>query len=294
MAKNTKTITVSVEDKLNALYELQKIDSSIDKIRIVRGELPLEIEDLNDTILGLDTRLEKFKLELSTIKEDIAENKNTVSLSNELIKKYEKQLKNIKNNREFNSLTKEIEFQNLEIELAEKKQKENQAKTLHKKDIINACQEQIDEKKSLTNISKGDLKNGSNLNNQIKQNGKEKDDNISLSDNTTFSERNQKIRVSANPRYKIGDPYEVFGKWYYPERDLRYDKTGIASWYGNEWAGKLTANGEIFDPTLKHLKISDEEKKSWIWLTQKSIGAKCFGTLSRPHREPINGLQSVV
>ena len=110
--------------------------------------------------------------------------------------------------------------------------------------------EQIDEKKSITNISKGDLKNGSNLNSQIKQNGKEKDDNISLSDNATFSERNQKISVSANPRYKIGDPYEVFGKWYYPERDLRYDKTGIASWYGNEWAGKLTANGEIFDPTL--------------------------------------------
>ena len=77
MAKNTKTITVSVEDKLKALYELQKIDSSIDKIRIVRGELPLEIEDLNDTISGLKTRLEKFNLELSKINEDIVENKNT-------------------------------------------------------------------------------------------------------------------------------------------------------------------------------------------------------------------------
>ena len=96
MAKNTKTITVSVEDKLKALYELQKIDSSIDKIRIVRGELPLEIEDLNDTISGLKTRLEKFNLELSKINEDIVENKNTVSLANELIKKYDKQLKNIK------------------------------------------------------------------------------------------------------------------------------------------------------------------------------------------------------
>ena len=157
MAKNTKTINVSVEDKLKALYELQKIDSSIDRIRIVRGELPLEIEDLNDIILGLDTRLEKFKLELSTIKEDIAENKNTISLSNELNKKYEKQLKNIKNNREFNSLTKEIEFQNLEIELSEKKQKENQAKTLHKKEIINACQEQIDEKKSELDIKNNEL-----------------------------------------------------------------------------------------------------------------------------------------
>lgn len=157
MAKNTKTITVSVEDKLKALYELQKIDSSIDKIRIVRGELPLEIEDLNDTISGLKTRLEKFNLELSKINEDIVENKNTVSLANELIKKYDKQLKNIKNNREFNSLTKEIEFQNLEIELAEKKQKENKAKILHKKEIIDACQVQIDEKQSELDLKNNEL-----------------------------------------------------------------------------------------------------------------------------------------
>ena len=157
MAKNTKTITVSVEDKLKALYELQKIDSSIDKIRIVRGELPLEIEDLNDTISGLKTRLEKFNLELSKINEDIVEYKNTVSLANELIKKYEKQLKNIKNNREFNSLTKEIEFQNLEIELAEKKQKENKAKILHKKEIIDACQVQVDEKQSELDLKNNEL-----------------------------------------------------------------------------------------------------------------------------------------
>ena len=157
MAKNTKTITISVEDKLKALYELQKIDSSIDKIRIVRGELPLEIEDLNDTISGLKTRLEKFNLELSKINEGIVENKNTVSLANELIKKYEKQLKNIKNNREFNSLTKEIEFQNLEIELSEKKQKENKAKVLHKKEIIDACQAQIDEKQSELDLKNNEL-----------------------------------------------------------------------------------------------------------------------------------------
>tara|TARA_B100001115_G_C15775358_1_gene380894 strand:+ start:92 stop:847 length:756 start_codon:yes stop_codon:yes gene_type:complete len=157
MSKNTKTVTISVEDKLKALYELQKIDSSIDKIRIVRGELPLEIEDLNDTISGLKTRLEKFNLELSKINEDIVENKNTISLANELIKKYDKQLKNIKNNREFNSLTKEIEFQNLEIELAEKKIKENKAKILHKKEIIDACQVQIDEKQLELDLKNNEL-----------------------------------------------------------------------------------------------------------------------------------------
>lgn len=157
MTKKTKTITTSVEERLKALYDLQLIDTSIDKIRIVRGELPLEIEDLKDTITGLNARLDKFNLELSESKERISDNKNTIALAKELIKKYDKQLKNIKNNREYNSLTKEIEYQHLEIELAEKKQKENQAQTLHKKEIVQACQEQVSEKESELDIKNKEL-----------------------------------------------------------------------------------------------------------------------------------------
>ena len=121
MAKKTKINISSVEDQLKALHELQVIDTKVDKIRIIRGELPLEIEDLEDSIAGLDTRLEKFEAELETINESIVANKNTISLATEAIERYEKQLKNIKNNREFTSLTKEVEYQNLEIQLAEKK-----------------------------------------------------------------------------------------------------------------------------------------------------------------------------
>ena len=143
MAKKTKNNLESVENQLKALHQLQVIDTKIDKIRIIRGELPLEIEDLEDIITGLNKRLDKFETELETINDNIVANKNTISLATDAIEKYENQLKNIKNNREFTSLTKEVEYQNLEIQLAEKKSAQHQANILHKTEIINACKEQI-------------------------------------------------------------------------------------------------------------------------------------------------------
>ena len=157
MAKTTKKTTSSVEDKLKALHQLQVIDTEVDKIRIVRGELPLEIEDLEDLMVGLNTRLEKFNEELATINDNIAANKNSVALATEAIDKYEKQLKNIKNNREFTSLTKEVEFQNLEIQLAEKSKVQNEANVLHKTEIINACSAQITEKEEELEIKQSEL-----------------------------------------------------------------------------------------------------------------------------------------
>ena len=157
MAKKTKKTTASVEDKLKALHQLQVIDTKVDKIRIIRGELPLEIEDLADLIGGLNTRLEKFDAELVTITDDIAANKNTIALATDAIEKYEKQLKNIKNNREFTSLTKEVEYQNLEIQIAEKKKIQNDADVLHKTVIINGCKEQIAEREEELKIKQAEL-----------------------------------------------------------------------------------------------------------------------------------------
>ncbi len=157
MAKTTKKITASVEDKLKALHQLQVIDTEVDKIRIIRGELPLEIEDLEDLMEGLSTRLEKFNEELITINSNITANKKTVELAADAIEKYEKQLKNIKNNREFTSLTKEVEFQNLEIQIAEKNKAQNEANVLHKTEIINACKAQISEKKEELKIKQSEL-----------------------------------------------------------------------------------------------------------------------------------------
>src|SRR5690606_23851313 len=119
---------VTVEEKLRALYDLQLIDSHIDKIRNVRGELPLEVEDLEDEIAGLETRIGKINEEVSELDTEIKNKKNLIKDSQEKISKYETQQKNVRNNREFDALSKEIEFQQLEIELAEKRIKEFKAK----------------------------------------------------------------------------------------------------------------------------------------------------------------------
>ena len=141
MAKKKATITV--EDRLKALYQLQMIDSEVDKIRIVRGELPLEIEDLEDLLAGMQTRLEKLNSELDAVNHEILSKKNANLDAEALVKKYEKQLKNIKNNREFSSLTKELEYKSLEIQLNEKQIGELQAKTLHKDEVISEVQAQV-------------------------------------------------------------------------------------------------------------------------------------------------------
>ena len=140
----TNTKELSVEDKLRAIYDLQLIDSRIDEIRNIRGELPLEVEDLEDEVAGLSTRSEKLKAELEVIEEQIKAKKNSIDEHKEAIKKYTKQQESVRNNREFNSLSKEIEFQELEIQLAEKQMKEMKASIEHKKEIIAQSKEKLE------------------------------------------------------------------------------------------------------------------------------------------------------
>lgn len=154
MAKKTET---TVEDKLRALYDLQLIDSRVDEIRNVRGELPLEVEDLQDEVEGLKTRLEKLTAELDTINNDIASKKNLIEESKALMKKYSEQQKNVRNNREYNSLTKEIEYQELEIQLAEKNIKEYKAKIEQKKEVITETKSKLKERESHLKHKKGEL-----------------------------------------------------------------------------------------------------------------------------------------
>ncbi len=126
MAKTTKVTTA--EDKLRALFDLQIIDSRIDRIRILRGELPLEVQDAEDQIEGLRTRLEKAQGDVDYVKQSITAYQNEIEESKSLIAKYTEQQNNVRNNREFESLNKEIEYQTLEIELCEKRIRENKAK----------------------------------------------------------------------------------------------------------------------------------------------------------------------
>ena len=148
---------ISVEDKLRALYALQLVDSKIDEIRNVRGELPLEVEDLEDEVAGLSTRLDKLKSDLEIIDEQIKEKKNAIDEHKAAIKKYLEQQKNVRNNREFNSLTKEVEFQELEIQLAEKHIKEMKASIEHRKEVIAQTKEKLDGKQTHLKHKKAEL-----------------------------------------------------------------------------------------------------------------------------------------
>ncbi|WKW47348.1 hypothetical protein P3875_04625 [Myroides sp. JBRI-B21084] len=143
MAKKAET----VEEKLRALYDLQLIDSRIDEIQNMRGELPLEVEDLKDEVAGLTIRLEKLTNEVESIEGQIKAKKNDIETHKAAIKKYTEQQKDVRNNREFNSLTKEIEFQTLEIELAEKHIKEFKASIEYKTNVIEQTSEKLELKK---------------------------------------------------------------------------------------------------------------------------------------------------
>ena len=158
-AKKTtkKAISITAEDKLKALYQLQCVDSDIDNIRVVRGELPLEIQDLEDDITGLDTRMKKLKEELAVLDDSLSASRLKKRGSKALIKKYDKQIENIKNNREYESLSKEIEFQTLEVELCEKKEKEIKAKKLMKEEVILTTNEILKERNKELKVKNSEL-----------------------------------------------------------------------------------------------------------------------------------------
>ncbi|MBQ8055635.1 MAG: hypothetical protein IJ270_02325 [Paludibacteraceae bacterium] len=124
MAENNKMNEMTIEDKLKALNALQKISSELDKIKTLRGELPLEVQDLEDEIVGLQTRVNNYSEEIKQMEESISAMKLKKEEAVALVNKYKEQQENVRNNREYDNLSKEIEFQELEIELADKKTKE--------------------------------------------------------------------------------------------------------------------------------------------------------------------------
>ncbi|MDP3462205.1 MAG: C4-type zinc ribbon domain-containing protein [Bacteroidales bacterium] len=148
---------ISIEKKLIALYTLQQIDSQIDRIRIIRGELPLEVQDLEDEIAGLETRIEKYNIEIAGFKQMIAEKHASIKESQGLIKRYEEQQQNVRNNREYDSLSKEIEFQTLEIQLSEKRIREHNAKIEEFSSEIATADKKLEERKSDLSVKKAEL-----------------------------------------------------------------------------------------------------------------------------------------
>jgi uncharacterized protein len=148
---------LSIEDKLRAMYDLQSVVSEIDKIKTLRGELPLEVQDLEDEITGLKTRLMNLEDEIKTLETAIKNKKIAIRDSESLIAKYTEQQNNVRNNREFDSLSKEIEFQTLEIELSEKRIKEFNTEMTEKKEAINISKQLLQEREDDLERKKNEL-----------------------------------------------------------------------------------------------------------------------------------------
>lgn len=157
MEKATETKEITVEEKLRALYDLQLVASEIDKIKTLRGELPLEVQDLEDEIAGLETRIEKYKADNATLDASITAKKNEISEAKSLIEKYKEQQNNVRNNREYDFLSKEIEFKTLEIELAEKRIREFTAESKAKKEEVDQASANLADKKEDLNQKKSEL-----------------------------------------------------------------------------------------------------------------------------------------
>ncbi|MCT4601110.1 MAG: C4-type zinc ribbon domain-containing protein [Marinifilaceae bacterium] len=155
----TDSSELTVEEKLQSLYELQQIDSEIDRIRILRGELPLEVQDLEDEIAGLETRISNLKQEVKDIDAEKQSRAQGIKDSESLIEKYSKQQDNVRNNREFDALSKEIEFQKLEIELCNKKIKEANAAIKGKQELESKAKAELKDCKANLEAKKSELDN---------------------------------------------------------------------------------------------------------------------------------------
>lgn len=147
----------SVEEKLTALVHLQKVDSKLDEIRILKGELPMEVADLEDEIQGLHARQMRVEEEVNGINDFIEQKKTIIKDSQELVKKYEKQSENVKNNREFEAINKEIEMQQLEVKLAEKHIKDANEEIAEKAIALERAKKAIASKENVLNGKKGEL-----------------------------------------------------------------------------------------------------------------------------------------
>ena len=156
MAKKDPT-DLTVEEKLETLYKLQTTLSAIDEKRALRGELPLEVQDLEDEIAGLTTRVEKIKDEIEDFQQAVTQKKAEIAAAQISVKKYNEQLDDVQNNREYDTLKKEIEFQTLEIELCNKKIREAATKVEERKSDLKRAEEQIDARKQALEEKKNEL-----------------------------------------------------------------------------------------------------------------------------------------
>ena len=274
MAKKDPT-DLSVEEKLKTLYQLQTALSSIDEKRALRGELPLEVQDLEDEIEGLTTRVEKIQNDINEFERAIVQKKGEIADAEQSVARYKEQLNEVKNNREYDTLSKEIEFQTLEIELCNKKIREANARIAEKKEELAANQEVIKEREGDLELKKGELdeimEETRAEEDKLKEKVKDLESKIETRLLTSFK------RIRKNARNGLGIVYvqrDACGGCFNkipPQRqlDIKMHKKIIVC----EYCGRI-----MIDPELAGVKIDKatgaEEKKTRKRSIRKSASSK--------------------
>ena len=249
-----KKVEYSVEDKLRAMYDLQLIDSRIDKIKSVRGELPLEVEDLEDEVEGLDFRMNKINEELTEIENNIKEKLNKIEEARVMISKYNDQQKNVRNNRAFESLSKEIEYQELEIQYCEKQINASKSEIEEKREKLNETSNHKDERKNHLDHKKEEL------NSIMKET--EKEENALIKKSEEFQKKideallisYKKIRSSVKNGLAIV-PVErgaSAGSFFVIPPQVQLDIASRKKFITDEYSGRILVDKDLAD---------DEEKK---------------------------------
>lgn len=157
MAEKTKEKEYTVEEKLKSLYELQTLHSEIDRIKTLRGELPLEVKDLEDDIAGLETRIQKYRETIEACRKDISSFNEEIHVAHNKIERYKTQLDGVRNNHEYDKLNKEIEYQDLSIQALEKKIREANAAINHRNEELEQSREQLDDRSKMLIEKKAEL-----------------------------------------------------------------------------------------------------------------------------------------
>ncbi|MBP3779993.1 MAG: HalX domain-containing protein [Prevotella sp.] len=273
MAKKDPT-DLTVEEKLKTLYQLQAALSSIDEKRALRGELPLEVQDLEDEIEGLTTRVEKIKAEIADFQRAIAQKKGEIVEAEASVARYKNQLNDVKNNREYDTLSKEIEFQTLEIELCNKKIREANARIQDKQEELKAAEDLIGERNGDLEVKKAELEEivaeTRAEEDKLKEKVKDLESRIETRLLTSFK------RIRKNARNGLGVVYvqrDACGGCFNkipPQRqlDIKMHKKIIVC----EYCGRIMIDPELAG--VKIDKVTGEEKKPRKRAIRKTASSK--------------------
>ena len=275
MAKKDPT-DLSVEEKLKTLYQLQSALSAIDEKRALRGELPLEVQDLEDEIEGLMTRVEKIKNDISEFQKAVMQKKGEIADAEASVARYKSQLDEVKNNREYDTLSKEIEFQTLEIELCNKKIREANTRIQEKQNELALNEETIKEREGDLEIKKGELEEiiteTRAEEEKLKEKVKDLESKIESRLLTSFK------RIRKNARNGLGVVYvqrDACGGCFNkipPQRqlDIKMHKKIIVC----EYCGRIMIDPELAGVKIDKVTGTAEEKKSRKRSIRKSASSK--------------------